>query len=415
MSVLKYYQQELFIEEASVLQIVKEYGTPCYIYSQTKIVDNLQKYLSALRMTKNAYKIHYAVKANSNLQILKILCDLDVGFDVVSGGEITRVLTAGGNPQDIVFSGVGKTSNEIEYAINLNIFAIHVESSVELIRIQEIAQRLGKKVNIALRINPDVTTDTHAYISTGSRENKFGIEYVDALATFKLAQDLPNINIQGIACHIGSQITNLTPFVDALEQLLTLVDKLNELDIHLAYIDVGGGLGIRYHNESPPTQQEYIQAITNKLANYKLELHLEPGRSIVADAGFLVTKLEYIKETKHNNFAIVDAGMNDLMRPALYNSYHEIIPVTLHADIIEKQYSVVGPVCESGDFLGQDRMLKIKDDDLLLIKDCGAYAACMSSNYNTRARAPEILVNGATFKLIRKRETIEQLLLNEQL
>lgn len=415
MSSFQYKNQELYIEQVGLQEIAKQFGTPCYVYSKRSINENWNAFYTALQNSHRPFKIYYAVKANSNLTILRFLASLGAGFDVVSGGEMERVLAAGGGAADIVFSGVGKTDTEITRAINLNISSIHVESEQELLRIHKIAKLNNKTANIAIRVNPDIASGSHPYISTGSKNNKFGIDYDKALDVYQQAASLDHIAIKGIACHIGSQLTSLEPFLNAIDQLLNLVNALKDKNISLEYIDVGGGLGICYKDEKPPLPQEYINAIVDKIKHTNLELHIEPGRAIIANTGAIVTKVEYLKTTGDNHFAIVDAAMNDLMRPSLYQSFHNIIPIQENSNATEQSYAVVGPICESGDFLGNNRNLKINDGDLLAIKDCGAYGFSMSSNYNTRPRCPEILVDGTSFSLIRKRETIEQLLENEML
>lgn len=401
------------MEDVALTDIAAQFGTPCYVYSKNCIEQNWQAYYQPLQKSKRPFAIHYAVKANSNLSILHLLAKLGAGFDVVSGGEIDRVLAAGGKAQDIIFSGVGKSSAEISHAIDLNIYSIHVESSAELLRIQEIAKAKNKRVNIALRVNPNVTANSHPYISTGSKDNKFGIDYNSILETYKLAAGLSNIAVKGIACHVGSQLTSLDPILEAADQLLHIIGELNKLEIKLEYIDLGGGLGITYNVEQPPTPQQYIAAILDKLQNCNLEIHIEPGRSIVANAGILLTKVEYIKQTAENNFAIVDAAMNDLIRPALYSSYHAIIPVQQRQEA-KQDYSIVGPVCESGDFFAHKRSMNIiSSSDLLVIQDTGAYGFSMSSNYNSRPRAAEVMIDGTQCHLITKRETIDQLMQNE--
>ncbi len=411
----QYQQQQLCVEDVPLQLIAQQYGTPCYVYSKRAITNNWQAFADAFATSGHKHQIFYAIKANSSLAILKLLNSMGAGFDAVSGGEIERVLVAGGNPQKIVFSGVGKSNVEIKRAIDLGIYSIHVESIAELERIQEIAQQCNKRANIALRINPDVAIDSHAYISTGSKSSKFGIDYVNAVEIYCKAQQMPNINIRGISCHIGSQIDSLKPFLSAIDQLLAIIEQLTAKNIQLEYIDVGGGLGIPYQNETMPSTAEYIAAITDKLQNSKLAIHIEPGRAIVANAGILLTKVEYLKTTGDNNFVIVDAAMNDLIRPALYHSYHEIIPVRETTISTDKIYNVVGPVCETGDFLGEKRALEVKSGDLLAVMTAGAYGFCMSSNYNTRPHCAEVLVNGSQINLINQRQTLEQLWQNEKL
>lgn len=414
MSALKYKDQQLFIEDVSLAQIAKEFDTPCYVYSKQVLLENWHAYYDPLQNSGCDFRINYAVKANSNLSILKLLAQNGASFDVVSGGEIERVIAAGGDANSIVFAGVGKSVAEIKLALDLDIYSFHVESDAELLRINELAAKKNKIANIALRINPDITGDSHPYITTGSKNNKFGIAYTAALDLYLTAQALSNVRIIGISSHIGSQITTMEPFLLAIDQLLVIIKELQNKSIPLEYIDIGGGLGIRYKDETPPTPQEYIAAILAKLQSTGLEIHIEPGRSIVAKAGLLLTKIEYIKTTVDNNFAIVDAAMNDLMRPALYQSYHEIVAVQLKSNMEQQNYSIVGPICESGDFIGTKRSLSINSSDLLAIKDCGAYGFSMSSNYNTRPRCAEVLVDGSKTQLIRKRETIKQLLQNEE-
>lgn len=414
MSGFNYQNNELYAETVSLQDIAKQYGTPSYVYSKQVITQNWHAFYDPLLASKKPFNIYYAVKANSNLSILNLLANLGAGFDVVSGGEIDRVLRAGGDPSKIVYAGVGKTTAEISKAIDLQIHSLHVESVAELLRIQSIAKQKNKIVNIALRLNPDVASESHPYISTGSRDNKFGIDYTKALEVYKLAASMSHIAVKGIACHIGSQITTMAPFLSSIEQLLTIIDELLANNITIEYIDVGGGLGISYNGERPPTPQEYISSILEKLKNSTLELHIEPGRALVANSGVLLTQVEYLKSTADNNFVIVDAAMNDLMRPALYKSFHAIMPVHLK-DAPLQSYSVVGPICESGDFLATNRQLNVQTDDLLAIRDCGAYGFSMSSNYNTRPRCAEVMVDGSKVKLIRRRETIEQLLENESL
>lgn len=408
-----YKKQQLCVENVPLQAIAQQYGTPTYVYSKQAIVANWQAYAQACTATKHKHKIFYAVKANSNLAILKLLHNLGAGFDTVSGGEISRVLAAGGKPEQIVFSGVGKNEQEIAHAIDLGIYSIHIESIAELERIQQIAQQRNKKANIALRVNPDVNAASHPYISTGAKSSKFGVDYINAVEVYAMAHKLPNINIRGISCHIGSQIDSLQPFLDSVDQLLKIIDQLAELQIHLEYIDVGGGLGVTYKNEVMPTPAAYVAALTDKLQNSPLAIHFEPGRSIVATAGLLLTKVEYLKSTGGNNFALVDAGMNDLIRPALYQSYHQIL--TVHETKVGTglKYNVVGPVCETGDFLGEQRILDIKAGDLLAIMTAGAYGFCMGSNYNTRPHCAEILVNDSDAQLITRRQPVEQLWQNE--
>ncbi|WP_037585438.1 diaminopimelate decarboxylase [Stenoxybacter acetivorans] len=400
-----------FCEDVSFVDLAQIYGTPLYVYSQTELAHAQRKYADAFAVLNPL--LCYAVKANGNLSVLRHFAQLGCGFDIVSGGELARVLVAGGDAGKTIFSGVGKTEAEIERALNAGVLCFNVESLPELDRINAVAERLGKSAPISLRINPDVDAKTHPYISTGLKANKFGIAYADAEVAYQHANSLPYLQIVGIDCHIGSQLTDLSPFIEALDRLLLLADKLAEAGIVLQHIDLGGGVGIVYHNETVPDLHRYAAEVAQRLADRRLKLILEPGRSLVGDAGVLLTRIEYIKHGEEKNFIIVDAAMNDLMRPALYDAYHVIEPV-VHKNIAPITADVVGPICESSDFLGKDRVLAAEAGDLLLIRSAGAYAAGMASNYNTRCRAAEVLVNGSQHRLIRQRESIEQLLSDEQ-
>lgn len=391
--------------------LAAEYGTPLYVYSQQAMTAAFNQYQQAFAALQPL--ICYAVKANSNLSILRHFARLGCGFDIVSGGELQRVLTAGGDAKNIIFSGVGKSCAEIEWALKQNIRCFNVESLPELERINTIAARLDKIAPISLRINPDVNAHTHPYISTGLKANKFGIAYQDAIAAYQLAATLPHLQITGIDCHIGSQLTDLSPLVEALERMLLLVDKLAALNIQLEHIDLGGGVGIVYQNENVPDLVAYAAAVERLLAGRHLQLMLEPGRSLIGNAGTLLTTVEYIKHGEEKNFVVVDAAMNDLMRPSLYQAYHAIVNAN-QTSADELTADVVGPICESGDFLAKDRTIAAKAGDLLLIKSTGAYASSMASNYNTRCRAAEVLVNGAKYKLIRQRENLTDLLSPEK-
>jgi diaminopimelate decarboxylase len=413
MTNISYRGDDLYVEDVALTEIAAKFGTPCYVYSKSQIQNNLQAYMQPLKNSGRSFALNYSVKANSNLAILNLLAKLGANFDVVSGGEIDRVLAAGGKGQNIIFSGVGKSSAEISHAIDVGVYSIHVESIAELERIQDIAKQKNKPATIALRVNPDVHAHSHPYISTGSKDNKFGIAYQQAIATYKQAAKMSHIIIKGIACHVGSQLTSLDPILEATDQLLAIIEKLNDAGIHIEYIDIGGGLGICYKDEQPPTPEEYVNAIVAKIKSTNLELHIEPGRSIVANAGLLLTKVEYLKQTDSNNFAIVDAAMNDLIRPALYSSYHAIIPVHKNTQAQPQEYSIVGPVCESGDFFAHKRSISVTTGELLAIKDAGAYGYSMSSNYNSRPRCAEILIDGQKMHLINKRETMAQLMQNE--
>ncbi len=402
---------ELHAENIALNQIAKEFGTPCYVYSKAALTLAFKSFQAGLVNTNHL--ICFAVKANPNIAILNLFAKLGAGFDIVSGGELARVLAAGGDPQKIVFSGVGKTADEMYAALNANIFCFNVESASELKRLNEVAKSMGKIAPVSLRVNPDVDAKTHPYISTGLKSNKFGVAFEHAINVYTQAAAMPNIAVHGIDCHIGSQITELAPFIDALDRLLDLVDMLEAKGIHISHIDVGGGIGITYSDETPPEFERYAKAILAKLAKSKLpkknvKLLFEPGRALVGNAGVLLTKVEYIKHTETKNFAIVDAAMNDLMRPALYDAYHDIVAVKPHVGETNT-YEIVGPICESGDFLGHDRKLNIQEGDLLAIKSVGAYGMSMASNYNTRPRAAEIMVDSDQNYIIRKRENIADL------
>ena len=414
MTQFNFIEQHLHVESCSTSELVAEYGTPLYVYSQTQLEQNWQAFSRNLPAPHRAC---YAVKANSNLAILQVLARLGAGFDVVSGGEIARVLRAGGQADSIVFSGVAKSHDEIRYALTVGILQFNVESIAELERINTIAGTLGKIAPISLRINPDVDAKTHPYIATGLEANKFGIPMRDAVATFKRAASLANVEIVGVDCHIGSQLTELTPFLDAMDRMLKLVDELVAVGIHLRHLDMGGGLGVRYADEQPPAVDIYIQAMLDKLADYpNLALYLEPGRAIVANAGILLTKVEYLKESEKKHFVIVDAGMNDLLRPSLYQAYHHIVNTwEAGSPLLDKLADVVGPVCETGDFLGQDRRLSVQENDVLAVLGAGAYGFTMSSNYNTRTRPAEVMVKKGRSYLIRQREQLEQLWQHERL
>jgi len=382
------------------------------VYSEQALTDSFNAYRQAFSAMDPL--ICFAIKANSNLSILQHFARLGAGFDIVSGGELARVLAAGADAAKVVFSGVGKTEAEMEAALNAGIFCFNVESVNELSRLSQVAARLGKVAPISLRVNPDVDAQTHPYISTGLKDNKFGIAFDAALQTYVQASRLPNLKIVGIDCHIGSQLTDATPVIDALERLLTLVDQLSSAGITLHHLDIGGGLGICYSDETPPDLQQFAAALQTRLAGRGLQLVMEPGRSLVGNAGVLITRLEYLKLGDSKNFAVVDAAMNDLMRPSLYAAYHAILPAEKHAGVAAQTVDVVGPICESGDFLGKERELALHEGDLLAIMSCGAYGSTMASNYNTRARAAEVMVSGNRSRLIRKRETIEELLANEK-
>lgn len=416
-----YRNGELFAEDIAVQDIVYKYGSPCYIYSRATLERHWKAFDQAFG--EHAHLICYAVKANSNIAILNLLARLGSGFDIVSLGELERVLKAGGDPKKIVFSGVGKREDEILAALKIGIRCFNIEVSGELDRINLLAGQLGVIAPVSFRVNPDVDAKTHPYISTGLKENKFGIDIQQALTEYRRAAAMPYINVIGIDCHIGSQLTETRPFLDALDKILDLVATLKAEGINLHHLDLGGGLGICYKDEQPPEPAEYIQAVLARLGKTcpesaewtDFEILLEPGRAIVGNAGILVTQVEYLKPTAHKNFAIVDAAMNDLVRPSLYSAWQNIIPVNLQSNAEETTWDIVGPVCETGDFLGKDRPLKIAPGDLLAIRSSGAYGFTMSSNYNSRPRLTELMVDGSSLHLIRERETIAQLWAGEHL
>lgn len=401
--------KQWFIDKIALVDIAKQFGTPCYVYSKQAFIDKWREFDSAF--SDYPHQICYAVKANSNLSILNIFAKLNSGFDVVSIGEIERVVKAGGLPEKIIFSGVGKTEEELFMAVQLNIGCINIESRSELLRLNNIAISLNKTINIAIRVNPDVAINSHPYISTGKSCNKFGVNISEVKTLYALAKKLPGIKIFGIAFHIGSQIVSLEPFLQAVDKILELIEYLNSIDIKLEHINIGGGLGVMYNNETVPTPTEYIRVLLKKLAKTKLTIYIEPGRSLVACAGVLLTKVNYIKKQDFQDkyFAIVDAAMNDLLRPSLYDAWHNIVPIIINNTINAAIYDIVGPICETGDFLGKDRKLAIKEQDLLLIKDVGAYGFSMSSNYNSRPRAVEVMVDGDSCYLIRQRESVQDL------
>ncbi len=413
MDYFNYRNNELFAEDVAVKDIIKQQGSPCYIYSRATIERHWQAFDKAFG--QQAHLICYAVKANSNIALLNILARLGSGFDIVSLGELMRVIKAGGDPKKVVFSGIGKREDEILTALELGIRCFNIEVSGELDRINDIAKRLNVMAPVSFRVNPDVDAKTHPYISTGLKENKFGIDINQALAEYRRAASLSNIKVVGIDCHIGSQLTETRPFLDALDKILDLVNTLKNEGIHLHHLDLGGGLGIRYNEEKPPEPAEYIKELLDRLGHTDFEILLEPGRAIVGNAGILVTQVEYLKPTEHKNFAIVDAAMNDLVRPSLYNAWQEIIPTSLNSTAEAQVWDIVGPICETGDFLGKQRLLNINAGDLLAIRSSGAYGFTMSSNYNSRPKVAEIMVDGAQLHLIRERETIDQLWTGEHL
>ena len=413
MSEFQYRNGELHAESVALSAIAAQYGTPCYVYSRRAIEQAFSAWDSALSGVPHL--VCFAVKANSNLAVLNVLARLGAGFDIVSGGELERVLAAGGDPARVVFSGLGKTEEEMRHALEVGIKCFNVESAAELERLQQVAAELGVKAPVSLRVNPDVDAMTHPYISTGLKENKFGIDIAQALAIYRRAAELPNLEVQGADCHIGSQLTDDTPLLDALERMLMLVDQLAEEGIHIRHLDLGGGLGVTYRDETPPTPGEYLAKVKDKVAGRDLTLLFEPGRSIAANAGLLLTRVNLLKPTEHKNFAIIDAAMNDLIRPALYSAWMGIDAVRPRSDIEARAWDMVGPVCETGDFLGKDRELALAEGDLLAVRSAGAYGFVMSSNYNTRPRAAEVMVDGAASHLVRRRETVSELFAGESL
>lgn len=401
---------ELHAEGVSLSAVAQQFGTPTYVYSRAHIKGQYRAYTDALAGLPHL--VCFAVKANSNLGVLNALARLGAGFDIVSRGELERVLAAGGDPHKVVFSGVGKTRDDMRRALEVGVHCFNVESTDELERLQQVAAERGVVAPISLRVNPDVDAGTHPYISTGLKENKFGIDIADAEAVYARAATLPNLEILGVDCHIGSQLTSLPPFLDALDRLLALIDRLAERGIVLRHLDLGGGLGVRYRDEQPPLASDYIQAIRERIAGRSLTLVFEPGRFIVANAGVLLTRVEYLKHTTHKDFAIVDAAMNDLIRPALYQAWMAVEPVVARQGEA-RRYDLVGPICETGDFLAKDRELVLAEGDLLAIRSAGAYGFTMSSNYNTRGRAAEVMVDGDQAHLVRRRETLEELFAGE--
>jgi diaminopimelate decarboxylase len=408
-----YKDTSLYAEGCAVTELVKKHGTPLYVYSRATIERHWHAFDQAAG--NKPHLVCYAVKANSNIAVLNVMARLGSGFDIVSKGELARVLEAGGDASKVVFSGVGKKSDEIAYALEKGIYCFNVESAAELTRIQRVAQSMNMTAPISLRVNPDVDAGTHPYISTGLKENKFGISITDAIELYQHASGLAHIVVKGIDCHIGSQLIEVQPFLDALDRVLALVDRLAEQNIILSHIDVGGGLGVCYNNEQPPHPNEYAKAIADKLADRDITLIYEPGRAIMANAGILVTEVEFLKTNQDRHFAIVDAAMNDLIRPSLYQAWQAIIEVEQHSLAKKQTYDIVGPICETGDFLGKARELSIEEGDLLAVRSSGAYGFTMSSNYNSRPKAAEVMVDGDESYLIRARETLAQLWQGESL
>lgn len=404
--------EQLFAENVPLAQIAERFGTPSFVYSRAALEQAFRGYDSAFG--DRAHLICYAMKANSNLAVLNVFARMGSGFDIVSGGELARVIAAGGDPGKTVFSGVGKSREEMRQALQAGVLCFNVESESEVGRLNEVAREMGRRAPVSLRVNPDVDAKTHPYISTGLKENKFGVAFGDALKIYRRMQKLGNLDITGIDCHIGSQLTELAPFVDAFRKVLELVDALAAEGIVLKHIDLGGGLGIRYEDEAPPSPASYVAALLDCVGDRSQKILLEPGRSLVGNAGVLLTKVEYLKHGEARNFAVVDAAMNDLIRPALYDAYHDVRNAG-PANGKPMRYEIVGPVCETGDFLARDRELALTEGDLLAVMSAGAYGMSMSSNYNARARAAEIMVDGDTVHVIRERERLEQLFAAEHL
>ena len=412
MDAFNYRDGELFAEGVALSAIAERFGTPTYVYSRAHIEAQYRSFTDAL--VGVPHLVCYAVKANSNLGVLNVLARLGAGFDIVSRGELERVLAAGGQADKIVFSGVGKTREDMRRALEVGVHCFNIESTDELERLQVVAAEMGVRAPISLRVNPDVDAGTHPYISTGLKENKFGIAIADAEDVYIRAAQLPNLEVLGVDCHIGSQLTTLPPFLDALDRLLALIDRLGECGIYLHHIDLGGGVGVRYRDEEPPAIADYIQAVRERIEGRDLTLMFEPGRYIVANAGVLLTQVEYLKHTEHKDFAIVDAAMNDLIRPALYQAWMNVTAVTPRNSEV-RAYDIVGPICETGDFLAKDRQLALEEGDLLVVHSAGAYGFVMSSNYNTRGRTAEVLVDGDQAFEVRRRETVAELYAGESL
>ena len=407
MDYFEYKDDRLCAENVDLGSLAEHYGTPLYVYSRATLERHWRAFDEALGV--HPHLVCYAVKANSSLAVLNVLARLGSGFDIVSQGELERVLRAGGDAGKVVFSGVGKKPEEMRRALDVGIRCFNVESEAELALLNRVAGEMGCRAPVSLRVNPDVDAQTHPYISTGLKENKFGIAHDQALTVYQQAAEMAHIDIQGIDCHIGSQLTQVTPFVDALQRVLELVDQLAAEGINLHHLDLGGGLGIRYQNENPPSPAQQIAALLPQLGDRSLEILIEPGRAIAGNAGVLITEVLYLKHTEHRNFAIIDAAMNDLMRPALYSAWQDIVALQPRSGE-GKVYDLVGPVCETGDFLGKERRLDLQAGDLLAVRSSGAYGFSMASNYNTRPRAAEVMVDGDDFQLIRPRETLDQLL-----
>ena len=415
MSYFNYIDNQFYAEQVPLTRIAEQVSTPCYVYSRAAF-EHQWKSLDAA-FGDHPHTVCFAVKANSNIAVLNILARLGSGFDIVSEGELRRVLLAGGDPQKVVFSGVAKTSKELAFAIENNIRSINIESVAELDRVQEVAASINKKASIAIRVNPDVDPETHPYISTGMDKAKFGVTMEAAYEAYKRASKMPNIEIHGIACHIGSQITKTSPFTDALKIVIDMVKRLADEGIHIQQLDLGGGLGIDYQGEIPPSAAEYVQGMLDGIKEQGIDLPIaiEPGRYIAGNSGVLLTEVEYLKHNATRNFAVVDAGMNDLMRPSLYQAFHDIVRVDKQTNAVEDVFDIVGPVCESSDVLGYDRKIAVQAGDLLAVRSAGAYGFVMAGTYNSRPRPPEVMVDGENVHIIRARETYEELTQSETL
>ena len=411
MPMFTYQNGVLHAEQVSLAALASQHGTPLYVYSRTALEQHFNAYTKALG--EWPHLVCYAVKANSNLAVLNVLAQQGAGFDIVSLGELERVLAAGGDPKKIVFSGVGKQAHEMARALEVGVYCFNVESEAELERLSAVATERGQVAHVSLRVNPDVDAQTHPYISTGLKDNKFGVDINDAPRVYAKAASLPGLEVKGVDCHIGSQLTEIRTFLDALDRLLVLIDTLAEQGITIEHLDLGGGLGVQYRDETPASAEEYIAAVKARLGERRFKLIFEPGRSVAANAGVFLTRVEYLKLNDHKNFAIIDGAMNDLIRPALYSAWQDIKPVVENSDAPLRTYDLVGPVCETGDFLGKNRDLALSEGDLLAVMSAGAYGFVMASNYNTRGRAAEIMVDGTQAHVVRERETIASLYAGE--
>ena len=411
MPMFTYQNGVLHAEQVSLAALASQHGTPLYVYSRTALEQHFNAYTKALG--EWPHLVCYAVKANSNLAVLNVLAQQGAGFDIVSLGELERVLAAGGDPKKVVFSGVGKQAHEMARALEVGVYCFNVESEAELERLSAVATERGQVAHVSLRVNPDVDAQTHPYISTGLKDNKFGVDINDAPRVYAKAASLPGLEVKGVDCHIGSQLTEIRPFLDALDRLLVLIDTLAEQGITIEHLDLGGGLGVQYRDETPASAEEYIAAVKARLGERRFKLIFEPGRSVAANAGVFLTRVEYLKLNDHKNFAIIDGAMNDLIRPALYSAWQDIKPVVENSDAPLRTYDLVGPVCETGDFLGKNRGLALSEGDLLAVMSAGAYGFVMASNYNTRGRAAEIMVDGTQAHVVRERETIASLYAGE--